>query len=698
MPGAKDRLLLTYFASDIPATLPLFVASNSLPTPAFHLEPAGVSFHALAFRALGFDEELQGDDESVAEKKDKSGSSPSAESYQFKGKKKSGDGPETQDHYALLGLSHLRFLATEDQIRKAYREAALKHHPDKQAALLLTEETEEKRQTKKEEIDQHFKSIQLAYEVLIDPVKRRAYDSVDEFDDEVPTDCGPDDFFKVFGPVFMRNGRWSVIQPVPSLGDDDSDIATVDKFYDFWYMFKSWREFPHADEFDLEEAETREHKRWMERQNNKLREKAKKEENSRIRLLVDNSYKRDPRIARRKEEEKAEKARKKEAKIQAKREKEEEAARILEEEKLRKEEEEKRAAEEVATQKKIKEKEKKLLRKEKARLRTAATAVILKGLGVSEDDVENLCTSLDISLLKVLCDRLEGITEIAGQAEYLRNVISGVEPLSVMDSSPTLAMKTAPQAAQIFSPLPPTSTGMKGSQTEVEKPPVEVRGQEKKVTGVLNAGEKKEKPWSKEEVDLLRKAVIKFPKGTSQRWEVVSNYVGTGRSVEEILKAVKTVLMQKPDSTKAFDSFLQTRKTGNVVINSPLSTREDEAGDLQAGKAASKPVANGSARAGEKTQKGIEEKSQGKSETEENEDSQKYTQSNGSVGNGAVSEQELWSDIQEVALVKAIKAFPKDTDKRWDRIASAVPGKTKAQCFKKFAELRENFRSKKTSE
>jgi DnaJ family protein C protein 2 len=226
-----------------------------------------------------------------------------------------------------------------------------------------------------------------------------------------------------------------------------------------------------------------------------------------------------------------------------------------------------------------------------------------------------------------LCDRLEGITEIAGQAEYLRNVISGLEPLSVMDSSATLAMKTAPQAAQIFSPLPPTSTGMKGSQTEVEKPPVEVRGQEKKVTGVLNAGEKKEKPWSKEEVDLLRKAVIKFPKGTSQRWEVVSNYVGTGRSVEEILKAVKTVLMQKPDSTKAFDSFLQTRKTGNVVINSPLSTREDEAGDLQAGKAASKPVANGSARAGEKTQKGIEEKSGGKSVTEENEDSQKYTQS-----------------------------------------------------------------------
>ena len=74
---------------------------------------------------------------------------------------------------------------------------------------------------------------------------------------------------------------------------------------------------------------------------------------------------------------------------------------------------------------------------------------------------------------------------------------------------------------------------------------------------------------------MLRKAIQKYPKGTSQRWEVVSSYIGTNRTVDEILKAIKTVLLQKPDSSKAFGSFLEKRKVSNVVISSPLSRRDD---------------------------------------------------------------------------------------------------------------------------
>ncbi len=36
---------------------------------------------------------------------------------------------------------------------------------------------------------------------------------------------------------------------------------------------RSWREFPHPEEEDTEGCESREHKRWLERQNAKLREK-----------------------------------------------------------------------------------------------------------------------------------------------------------------------------------------------------------------------------------------------------------------------------------------------------------------------------------------------------------------------------------------------------------------------------------------
>ena len=38
---------------------------------------------------------------------------------------------KTANLYAVLGLSHLRSKATEDQIRRAHRKQVLKHHPDK---------------------------------------------------------------------------------------------------------------------------------------------------------------------------------------------------------------------------------------------------------------------------------------------------------------------------------------------------------------------------------------------------------------------------------------------------------------------------------------------------------------------------------------------------------------------------------------
>ena len=419
MESKKSCLLITY-SQEIIDGAPLYVSSNCLPTKALKYEPAGHSFHAAAMKLLGLgeQEDAETDDRSVSSDDNSQDFNTASDTFSSKGKKKS-SGSQQQDHYALLGLGHLRFLATEDQIRKSYRDMALKHHPDKQAALLLAETTEEAKQTKKDEIESHFKAIQEAYEVLIDPTKRRIYDSTDEFDDDIPTDCAPQDFFKVFGPVFMRNGRWSVTQPIPSLGDDATPLEEVDKFYNFWYNFKSWREFPDDDEYDLEQAESREHRRWMERQNAKLQEKAKKAEYARVRTLVDNAYRKDPRIQRRKDEEKAEKQRRKEAKYLAKKLQEEEAARAAEEEKKRKEEEAKKVAEAALHQKKLKEKEKKLLRKEKTRMRTLAAPVVTENrFGLSEADVEAACASLDFEQLKKLCDGMEG-KEAAEKARLL---------------------------------------------------------------------------------------------------------------------------------------------------------------------------------------------------------------------------------------------------------------------------------------
>ena len=71
----------------------------------------------------------------------------------------------------------------------AYRKTALEHHPDKAGAAVADEDT-------RAAIEERFKAIQEAYETLSDPARRREFDSTDDFDDTLPVDCAPKDFFK----------------------------------------------------------------------------------------------------------------------------------------------------------------------------------------------------------------------------------------------------------------------------------------------------------------------------------------------------------------------------------------------------------------------------------------------------------------------------------------------------------------------
>ena len=65
-----------------------------------------------------------------------------------------------KDPYKVLGVARN---ATQEQIKKAYRDLARKHHPDMNRGDKTSEE--------------RFKEIQHAYETLSDPEKKRAYDT-----------------------------------------------------------------------------------------------------------------------------------------------------------------------------------------------------------------------------------------------------------------------------------------------------------------------------------------------------------------------------------------------------------------------------------------------------------------------------------------------------------------------------------------
>ncbi|KAE8636525.1 hypothetical protein XENTR_v10003030 [Xenopus tropicalis] len=231
-------------------------------------------------------------------------------------------------HYEVLGV---RRDCSDEDLKKAYRKLALRWHPDKNL-------------DNSEEAAEQFKLIQAAYDVISDPQERAWYDNhrdallkggVDgEYQDDsldllqyFTVTCysgyGDDEegFYSVYRHIFelivkeeMENKIDGDLEEYPSFGDSQSDYDTVvHLFYAYWQSFCTAKNFAWKEEYDTRQASNRFEKRAMEKENKKVRDKARKERNELIRELVAFVRKRDKRVqAHRKmvEEQNAEKAKK----------------------------------------------------------------------------------------------------------------------------------------------------------------------------------------------------------------------------------------------------------------------------------------------------------------------------------------------------------------------------------------------------
>lgn len=280
----------------------------------------------------------------------------------------------------------------------------LRHHPDKKAAL-----------GDRDENDSFFKCIQKATEILSDPVKRRQFDSVDEAADVEPPSkkqSQKGDFFKLWAPVFESEGRFSKIQPVPQLGDDNSTFEEVDTFYNFWYNFDSWRTFEYLDEDVPDDGESRDQKRHVEKKNANARRKRKTEDITRLRHMVDECAALDERIKKFRKAARADKDKKRlEREAEAKRLVEEkEKARVEEEQRQKAAEESAKADREKA--KKAKEAAKNAAKKNKRVLKGSVKDVSYFADGEpSAAQVDGVLTDVDLVISKIDAEEMAGLAE-----------------------------------------------------------------------------------------------------------------------------------------------------------------------------------------------------------------------------------------------------------------------------------------------
>ncbi|XP_022197623.2 dnaJ homolog subfamily C member 21 [Nilaparvata lugens] len=214
-------------------------------------------------------------------------------------------------HYEVLNVPRD---AEFEEIKKSYRKLAIKWHPDKN--LENTAEATEQ-----------FKLIQQAFEVLSDPHERKWYDdhreaiikgkSGGEYEDNsldvyefFTTTCfkgyGDDrkGFYTIYREVFEKiaaeDSEYQTEDDsdadIPSFGKSDSSFEDVNAFYAYWQSYSTKKSYAWLDPYNAREAPNRRVSKLIDKENKKVRDKARKARNEEVRELVGFVRKRDKRV------------------------------------------------------------------------------------------------------------------------------------------------------------------------------------------------------------------------------------------------------------------------------------------------------------------------------------------------------------------------------------------------------------------
>ncbi|KAA6400769.1 MAG: putative dnaJ subfamily C member 2 [Streblomastix strix] len=615
---------------------------------------------------------------------------------------------ECRNLYEVLDLEEIGEMAAPDDIKKSYRKLALKYHPDKN--------TKDSGFTDAQ-LAERFREVQEAYEVLMDPFQKRQYDSMLPFDDRIPNDriviekvipVWPQididvvlqnegkgkgkqkkakkidllleqhnyskfeqqwtEFEQIFAPVFKRNAKWSLNKPTLLLGGLGSNKDDISSFYKQWSNFRSWREFPSEDELNVSDAESREERRWMERENAKMKQNTRNEELKRISKLTELAQRYDPRLRWLREEEDINRVREQNDYNERKRLEDEKihAARVAAAEEKRINEEKERIE---------REQNKVASKKSRGRVKSSFVQLIKElnsrdSLPKDEDgnsekirriiycyqtwDLEDEHISSRISEYlnsitleelqqheKGLDINLKAVKQIpisALQTPDSQNIIK-----SAQESAVNFTSNTEKHHFNIGEPIPDTSDEQKNiSDAKKESNQYD---QEQKQNQIQST------EWSVEEITSLIAAIKRFPPGLRNRWTKISEQ--TKRTEEECISKSHNLHQSggKLSTEASIQQFIieRQRHINRIEASAGIDNTNVDQGSSQ-----NVPNVN----------------------------------IKGATGFIPFQHIPFWSVEEQKRLEEGLRTYPNSLGKeRWTKIAEMVKSKTKKECIERFKEL-----------
>jgi len=183
--------------------------------------------------------------------------------------------------------------------------------------------------------------------------------------------------------------------------------------------------------------------------------------------------------------------------------------------------------------------------------------------------------------------------------------------------------------------------------------------------------------WTDDDLCMFSKACNKFPGGTPKRWEKIAHMIG--RTVAEVTakaKETKGGYIANVSNTLQGSTF--HAETGGMVVDDIMSIEDAAIRDFEVPESAKESV--------RKRAKPTKITKPAETTTESTKPS---------IASEPIAEAIDWTQNQQTIFEWALKTYPRTVEKRWDKVAEHIPGKSREDCVARFKLLAEIIKKKK---